>query len=129
MNERNIQDYLYANPLIRKSFDNEYEVMPIRIKRSYSFDFDLEHDPDRMYGTGEFTRGGAWWAYRFGFSEDMPKNDVPNVSVIANTTGLDVTINAELQPSQKVMIDRIQGNPSKFNKLCSTMEGYGLRLT
>lgn len=102
---------------IRKSFNNEYEVMPISIKRPYSFDFDVEHDPDRKYGTGEFTHGGAWWAYRFGFSEDMPKNDVPNVSIIANTTGLDVTINAELQPSQKVMLERIQKTSSKFNKL------------
>lgn len=102
---------------IRKSFNNEYEVMPIRIKRSSSFDFDLEYDPDRKYGTEEFTRGGAWWGYRFGFFEDMPKNDVPNVSIIAYTTGLDVTINAELQPSQKVMLERIQKTSSKFNKL------------
>ena len=47
----------------------------------------------------------------------MPKNDVPNISITADTTGLNVIVNAELQPSQKVMIDRIQANTSKFDRL------------
>lgn len=102
---------------IGKSFNNEYEIMPFGIKKSSSADFDLEYYPERKYGTSEFTRGGTWWAYRFGFSENMPKNDVPNISIIANTTGLDVTLNAELLPSQKVMFSRIQKSASQFNKL------------
>jgi hypothetical protein len=101
---------------IREAFDG-YDIIPFGITRPSSLDFDLEYDPARNHGTGEFTHGGIWWAYRFGFSEDMPKNDVPNVSITANTTGLDVIINAELQPSQKVMIDRIQANSLKFDRL------------
>lgn len=101
---------------IRAAF-NGYDIVPFGITRSNSLDFDLEHDPAQKHGTGEYTRGGTWWAYRFGFSEDMPKNDVPNVSIIANTTGLDVTINAELQPSQKVMLERIQTDLSRFNRI------------
>lgn len=112
---------------IRKSFNNEYEVMPIKIKRSYSSDFDLEHDTDRNYGTREFTHGGTWWAYRFGFSENMPKNDVPNVSIIAYATGLDITINAELQPSQKVMLERIRKSSSRFNELLCNHGGLWLK--
>lgn len=101
---------------IRKAFD-EYEVVPFSIKRPNSLDFDFEYEPIRNHGTEEFTHGGAWWAYRFGFSQDLPPNDVPNISVIANTTGLDVTINAELQPSQKVMLGRIQDYTSTFDRL------------
>ncbi|MFI5295379.1 MAG: hypothetical protein ACHQ0Y_10185 [Thermodesulfovibrionales bacterium] len=105
---------------IRKSFDG-YDILPFGITRPYSNDFDLEH------GTREFTRGGIWLAYRFGFSDDMPKNDVPNVSVIANTTGLDVTLNAELLPSQKVMIDRIQALMPKFDSLLANHGGLWLK--
>ena len=111
---------------IREAF-NGYDIIPFGITRPSSLDFDLEYDPARNHGTEEFTRGGTWWAYRFGFSEDMPKNDVPNISIIANTTGLDVTINAELQPSQKVVIDRIQANSSEFNRLLANHGGLWLK--
>jgi len=47
----------------------------------------------------------------------MTKNNVPNISIIANTTGLEVIINADLQSSQKVMINRIRVNPSMFDRL------------
>lgn len=102
---------------IRESFNNEYEIEPISITKSYSPDFHLDCYPERKYETSECTRGGTWWAYRFGFSKNMRKNDVPNVSIIANTTGLDVTINAELLPSQEVLFSRIQKSTSQFNKL------------
>jgi len=104
---------------IRKSFNN-FDVVPFSITRPYSFDFDLEFDSARDHGTREFTRGGVWWAYRFGFSEDLPPNDVPNISVIANTTGLDVTLNAELQPSQKVLLNRIRESTSEFDRLLAS---------
>ena len=102
---------------IRESFNNEYDIMPFRIKKSSSADFHLDYYPERKYETSECTRGRTWWAYRFGFSENMPKNDVPNVSIIANTTGLDVTINAELLPSQKVMCRKIKESTVQFDRL------------
>lgn len=111
---------------IREAF-NGYDIIPFGITSQSSQHFDLENDPTRKYGTEKYTRGGTWWAYRFGFSEDMPKNDVPNISIIANTAGLDVTINAELQPSQKVMIDRIQAKSSEFNRLLANHGGLWLK--
>ena len=111
---------------VRKAFD-EYEVVPFSIKRPSSYDFDFEYEPGRNHGTNEFTRGGTWWAYRFGFSQDLPPNDVPNVSVIANTTGLDVTVNAELQPSQRIMLDCIQESASKFDRLLADHGGLMLK--
>ncbi|MBW4057044.1 MAG: hypothetical protein HIU83_16955 [Proteobacteria bacterium] len=111
---------------IREIF-NEYDIFPFGITRTHSFDIDLEHDPIRKYGVVEFTHGGIWWAYRFGFSENMPKNDVPNISIIANTTGLDVTINAELQRSQKVLFKRIQANLAEFNRLLDNHGGLWLK--
>jgi len=111
---------------VRKAFD-EYEVVPFSIKRRHSPDFDFEYEPGRNHGTNEFTRGGAWWAYRFGFSQDLPPNDVPNVSIIANTTGLDVTVDAELQPSQKVMLGRIQESTSRFDRLLVDHGGVWLK--
>lgn len=101
---------------IRESF-REYETVHFGINRVNSQNFDFEYDQDRNHGTDKFTHGGIWWAYRFGFSDKMPKNDVPNISIIANTTGLEVIINAELQSSQKVMINRIRANPSIFDRL------------
>jgi hypothetical protein len=101
---------------VRKSF-GEYDVVPFSVARPTSLDFDMEYDPARNHGIKEFTRGGIWWAYRFGFSEDLPPNDVPNISIIVNTTGLDVTLNAELQPSQKIMVGRIREFTSEFDRL------------
>ena len=95
----------------------EYEIERLKIDRPQSNNFDLECYPDRKYGANEFTRGGAWWGYRFGFSKDMDKNDIPNVSVIAYPTGLDVTVNAELQKSQKVLRSKIQKSTTQFDNL------------
>jgi hypothetical protein len=111
---------------IRKSF-NEYDVVPFRITRLPTLDFDLEYDPAREHGTEEFIRGGIWWAYRFGFSEDLPPNDVPNISIVANRTGLDVTLNAELLPSQKVMLGRIRESTPNFHRLLAEHGGLWLK--
>jgi hypothetical protein len=101
---------------LRKAYAG-YDILPFGITRTGSNDYDLEFNPSLNHGTEEFKQGGIWWAYRFGFAEDMPKNDVPNVSVISNATGIDVVLNAELQPSQRVLLKRVQANPSKFNSI------------
>ena len=111
---------------IRKSF-REYEIVPFCITRPSSFDIHVERGPDRRPEATQFTHGGTWWAYRFGFSENAPKNDVPNVSVIAGTLSLDVTINAELQTSQKIMLDHIRESISKFNRLLTSHGGLWLQ--
>jgi len=111
---------------IRKSF-SEYDILPFSITRSDSLDFVLEYDPDRSYGINEFTHGCTWWAYRFGFSENLPKNDVPNVSIIASTSGLDVTIDAELLPSQEILIARIRESTSRFDRLLADHGGLWLK--
>ena len=94
---------------------SEYEVLPVKMKSSYSpdvfcFPAGTESDP-------RFIHGGAWWAYSFGHSETMPKNDVPNISVSAQPWGLDFAINAELQTSQNVMRSNIGRSRSEFDKL------------
>jgi len=101
---------------LRKAFAG-YDILPFGITRTGSHDYDLEFNPTLNHGVEEFKQGGIWWAYRFGFAEDMPKNDVPNISVISNSTGIDVVLNAELQPSQRVLLKRIQANPTKFNAI------------
>jgi len=111
---------------IREAFD-EYDVIPFGITRVSSQDYDLEYDHSQNHGNGKFSRGGIWWAYRFGFSEEMPRNDVPNISIIANTTGLDIVLNAELQTSQKVMLDRIRANSPEFNRLLANHGGLRLK--
>jgi hypothetical protein len=65
----------------------------------------------------QFICGGAWWAYAFGDSEEMPKNDVPNISVMSMPWCLDLTVNAELRTSQAVMRTRIAEEPLVFDRL------------
>lgn len=101
---------------IREAF-SQYDIVPFSIRRAHTQDFDLEYHEGRNYGKREFTRGGTWWAYRFGFSEDSPPNDVPNVSIIANIAGLDVCLNAEIQPSQAVVWRRIEDSTREFDRL------------
>jgi hypothetical protein len=73
-----------------------------------------------------FFHGGVWWAFSFGHSEEMPKNDVPNISVNALPWGLDFAINAELRTSQQVMRQRIESSPDGFDRL--VLEHGGLEL-
>lgn len=101
---------------LRKAYAG-YDILPFGITRTGSNDYDLEFNPSLNHGSEEFKQGGIWWAYRFGFAEDMPKNDVPNVSAISNATGIDIVLNAELQPSQRVLLKRIQANPTKFDAI------------
>ncbi len=100
-------------PSVQKAF-SEYEVLPVRMGSS--------NQPDVLCFPGEkmpsrFVRGGAWWAFSFGQSEAMPKNDVPNISVNALPWGLDFAVNAELRTSQEVMRRRIERDSNRFDSL------------
>lgn len=99
-------------PSVVKAF-SEYEVvLPIRVASLSQPDvlcFPREGE------TPQFVRGGAWWAFSFGQSEKMPKNDVPNISVNALPWRLDFAINAELRTSQEVMTQRIERSGSQPN--------------
>jgi hypothetical protein len=100
-------------PFIEKTFF-EYEVRPVPMTSPYSHD--IFCFPEKAEGS-RFVRGGAWWAYRFGHCDEMPKNDVPNISVAALPWGLDFAINAELRTSQEVMRRKIEESPERFDSL------------
>jgi hypothetical protein len=104
-----------AIPAIESSYPS-FEIMPIRMTRTNSADIICIPSADHAQNL-RFHRGGIWWAFAFGQSEQMAKNDTPNISVIAMPAGLDVTINAELRTSQKALIDRVKRDPAMFSKL------------
>ncbi|MGB7191211.1 MAG: endonuclease NucS domain-containing protein [Acidobacteriaceae bacterium] len=99
---------------IERAFSAEYEIKPIRMENSQHVLCFPETDSDVKT---HFVRAGAWWAYSFGHSEEVPKNDVPNISVNALPWGLDFAINAELRTSQEVMRRRIASQPERFDRL------------
>jgi hypothetical protein len=101
---------------IRSHFQ-EYEVVPYGVTRWNAPDVDFEYHEGSGYGRKEVTHGSIWWAYRFGNTRDAPPNDIPNISVMAHPGGLDVTLNAELKPSQLVLRDRIGRYPDLFNRI------------
>jgi hypothetical protein len=104
-----------ALPAIQEAF-SEYEVVPVRMANSKTSDVlcfaALDEDVKSRWNSG-----GVWWAYSFGHSDQMPKNDVPNISVMKFPWGLDFTVNAELQTSQKVMLSRIARSTTQFDRL------------
>lgn len=114
-----------SHRVLRDSLDNlrrgfsEYEMLPIKMKMAGSHDMICEGVQSNLDSALKFVRGGAWWAYAFGESEEMPKNDVPNISAIAMPWCFDLTINAELQTSQAVMKERITAASFRFDKLLS----------
>lgn len=103
-------------PEIQKSFRG-YEVVPFKMMRADSPDVICIDIPSDLNSVPPFVRGGAWWAYNFGESEQMPKNDVPNISAMAMPWSLDLAINAELRTSQSVMKRRIAEEPSQFDEI------------
>lgn len=111
---------------VREHFP-KYEVVPYGVTRFNAPDMDFEYDEASAYGRKEISHGGVWWAYRLGQSQDAPPNDVPNISVITHTSGLDVTLNAELQPSQLVLQRRIRSDPDQFNRILGEHGGLWLK--
>lgn len=94
----------------------EYVMVPIRMLNPSSADLICRNpDAEKL----EFSRGGAWWAYAFGKTEEMPKNDIPNISAMGMPWSLDLAINAELQTSQSVMRKRITDDITAFNQIVS----------
>jgi hypothetical protein len=107
---------------LREAFSS-YEMLPIKMARADSPDVICETIPANLDSPGNFERGGVWWAYAFGESEHMPKNDVPNISAMVMPWCFDLTVNAELRKSQAVMRERIAANPSRFDELLSQHGG------
>jgi hypothetical protein len=102
---------------IEKDF-SEYEIRPVGMANSNNPDI-LCLPENKDHSSPRFVRAGAWWAFSFGRIENMPKNDVPNISVNALPWGLDFAINAELQTSQRVMLRKIASAASTFDRLVS----------
>ena len=113
-------------PILFKKF-SDYEITSYRISRAHSPDYDFEYYAELRYGKKAFVHGGVWFAFRFGFSSGMPPNDVPNVSVIFNDFGCDITVNAELQPAQRVFLKRVDSNKSLFDGLLRSHGGLWLK--
>lgn len=113
-------------PLVEKQY-SEFEITPYKITRSNSMDFDLEYNNPSCSGEPNFTHGDMWFAFSFGKTGQEPPNDVPNISVIKNRFVFDVTVNAELQPSQKVLIDGIQTRLDEFDQILSKFDDLMLK--
>lgn len=112
VSHRVLQDTL---PALRTAF-TPYEILPIRMTRADSPDKILSAIPADVEESATFSSGGTWWAYAFGESDHMPKNDIPNISAMAMPWGLDLAVNAELLPSQSVFIERIAARPAVFDE-------------
>jgi hypothetical protein len=110
---------------IEKAFSADYEIVPVKMINPRHPDVLCFPATDSI-PSPHCIGVGAWWAFSLGHSEEMPKNDVPNISVNALPWGLDFAINAELRPSQEVMRRRIGRQPERFDRLVS--EHGGLRL-
>jgi hypothetical protein len=118
ISHRMLQDTL---PDIRTAF-TPYEALPIRMARADSPDRILSSVLADIGANADFVSGGAWWAYAFGESDQMPKNDIPNISAMAMPWGFDLAVNAELLTSQAVFLKRITAQPGLFDDLLS---GHG----
>jgi hypothetical protein len=93
---------------LRRNFA-DCEIMPFRIDKAYSPD--IECVRDEATNTLRYDRGRLWWAFRIGHAEEMPKNDLPNFSIIGAADGLELCVNAELRPAQEVVLRRLRDEP------------------
>ena len=106
--------------ILKHQFTDEYKIESHSLKNIDDKGFDYEYHEKSKYGINDFTQGHFWWAFRFGYSSNMPTNDVPNISLINNDFGLDITINAETQASEKLLIKEIKANKFKFDNLINS---------
>lgn len=101
------------------AYFKEYEITPYRAMRAFSQEFYWEYDKDHKLVEDKFVSGGAWFALRFGPDRDMPPNDKPNISVAIRNYGIEIAINAELVPSQKIFVQKIKEKQNDFDRLVS----------
>lgn len=101
------------------SLFSEYEITPRRKRNIGTLEWDYECFPSLNYGRNQFTKTGVWFSFSFGPNENMPPNDVPNISVVVYETGMDFTINAEISKSREYMIETITRDKTCFDNLLS----------
>lgn len=94
-----------------------FTLIPRKMARADSPDYYCGRGPVDPNIAAPIAGGGAWWAYSFGHSEEMPKNDVPNVSVLMQPWGLDLAINAEVNASQMELMQLVRLAPEVFDGL------------
>jgi hypothetical protein len=105
---------LDAIPKVQATFSG-YEVKPVAMGSSQHNVICL---PSGITSVPcAFMQDSAWWAFAFGKSEQLAKNDTPNISAIAYPWGLDFDINAELLTSQRAMLATIRRDSKKFDML------------
>jgi hypothetical protein len=92
-----------------------YEVIPIRMIAAHSQDTVCNGVPVSATDLPPFRSGGVWWAYALGNSNQMAKNDIPNISAVGMPWGFDLTINSELRTSQALFRNRIAQHPAAFD--------------
>jgi hypothetical protein len=109
---------------IERAYSAEYEIRAVKMVSRRDL---LGLSGADFKSALRFTGVGAWWAYAMGHSEEVPKNDFPNISVNAYPWGLDFAINAELQTSQKVMRQRIAEQSDRFDGLVNECDGLRLQ--
>ena len=91
---------------------NELEPQSFGIMKSASLDYDYEYI-NKKHGVDAFTKGKAWFAFQFG----NDKNDKPNISIIFYPNSCDITVNAELQHSQSILLDKCSHATMSFDNL------------
>jgi hypothetical protein len=113
-------------PAIEREY-SQYEIRPVRMVKPNQPDVLCIPASDQR-NEYRLVGAGAWWAYSFGHSEEMAKNDVPNISVNALPWGLDFAINAELRKSQQIIRERIAKAPKQFDRLVADHGGLRLQM-
>jgi hypothetical protein len=111
---------------VRRIFPDQ-EVLPVAMLQATSADVFIHPQPEGLEAAPQFSAGGAWWAYRIGEADVMPKNDVPNISIAGMPGALDLTINAEIQESQGVMIRALSSRSTAFDALLKAHEGLAFQ--
>lgn len=100
---------------------SEFEITPYRINRAHSFDVDVSLDGPLGSKGIDFGHGDAWFAFRFGQTGTEPPNNVMYPTVF------DVTVNAELHPSQEVMLSTIRARSDEFDRILSSFDDLMLK--
>ena len=111
-------------PFVQREFDR-FEIRPVKMVHAKHPDTLCFRASD---GNLDCIAPGVWWAFAFGMSEQMPKNDRPNISVNAYPWGLDFAVNAELKTSQRAMIDCIKAARGRFEALVHAHGSLELQL-
>jgi hypothetical protein len=117
------EEYLDFKRLFHRKIEKFMSLLSEQIKPVYQF-------KNYAYHMGKINPKSpvVWSTFYFTDDEETQVNEYPNINFSYEEYGIQLSLNAETQPSVKKMVSLIEKNPGEFNSLAKNLSGFNFSL-